>query len=155
MKKIFKKFMVLSLGLLVIAAGCKKEDKKEDGYAKDIAGTYVGTLALAGTVVADGVTINVAEKNTTTATLSLNTTLPSLPAVGDLPLDVSCDVTVTKSGDNYTITGNTTVTIAQLGGTPLPVTINGTITAAGSANLTIGITVSVLPLSVDFSGTKQ
>jgi hypothetical protein len=152
MKKVFKNFIALSLGLALVATGCKKDDN----YAKDIEGAYKGTVALANQVVASGVTIEVAEKNATTATLSLNTTLPGvLPTGGDLPLNVSCDVTVAKSGDNYTVSGNTTVTIAQLGGTELPITVTGTITPAGKADLTIGITISVLPLSVVFSGEKQ
>jgi hypothetical protein len=151
MKKVFKNFIALSLGLALVATGCKKDDN----YAKDIAGAYVGTITQYEQPVADGVTINVAEKNATTATLSLNTTLPNLPVVGNLPLNVSCDVTVAKSGDNYTVSGNTTVPpIAQLGDEPLPVTVTGIITPAGKADLTIGITLGV-PISVVFSGTKQ
>lgn len=150
MKKIFKNFMALSLGLALVAAGCSKDDN----YAKEIAGKYAGTIAVSGQVVAPNVEINVTEKSKTTVELSLNTTIPQALQGQDLPLNVKCDATVAKSGDNYTVSGNTTVSIALLGETPLPVTITGTITAAGKAELTIGITVGV-PLSVVFSGTKN
>ncbi|MDR3134230.1 MAG: hypothetical protein LBU42_09495 [Prevotellaceae bacterium] len=152
MKRIFKSFMVLSLGLAVLATGCKKDT--EENYAKDISGTYIGTLSLAGTVVGQDVSINVAEKNKTTVTLGLNTTLPGLPVVGNLPLDVSCDATVAKSGDNYTINGSSTVNVLD---GDKPITIAGPITSAGQADLTISITLveGTPAISVAFSGTKK
>jgi hypothetical protein len=152
MKKIFKKITALSLGLALVAAGCSKDNK--DNLAKEIAGSYVGTVSISGATVAPDVTINVTAKNENTATLSLDTTLPGVLSGIDLPLNVTCDATVAKDGSNYKVDGNTTVTIEQLGGQPLSVSISGTVTPAGQATLTISITV-VVPLAVVFEGTRQ
>ncbi|MDR3350392.1 MAG: calycin-like domain-containing protein [Prevotellaceae bacterium] len=149
MKKILKNFISLSLGLLLVAAGCSKDDN----YAKDIEGAYAGSVSLSALqLVVPDVTITVAVKNNNTAIFSLNMTIPSLPNVGDLPLNVSCETTITKSGDDYTVSGTTSVSLPGAGG--LPVTLSGTITAGGEANLTIGLSMGI-PLTAIFSGAKK
>lgn len=144
--------MAFSIGLLLVASGC---DKKETSPAGAIAGTYVGNLTMGEDVVGQNVAITVTEKNETTVTLGLNTTLPGLPAVGDLPLNVTCDATVTKNGNDYNVAGTTTIGIpvtAPVSSTmSLPVTIGGPITAAGAATLEIKVPIA----TVVFSGTKQ
>jgi hypothetical protein len=149
MKKLFKNFMALSLGLALVATACSKDETD----AEIIAGNYVGTLSMAENPVATDVAIAITAKNDNTVTLALNTTLPNLPGVGNLPLNVACESPVVKSGDNYTLSTNTTVSI-PISETPLPLTISGTITPAGQANLTITITMGV-SITVTYSGAKQ
>lgn len=145
--------VAFSIGLLLAAIGCDKgnDNKEEPTLAGAIAGTYVGNLTMGESVVGQNVAITVTEKNETTVTLGMNTTLPDLPNVGDLPLDVTCDATVTKDGNDYKVAGTTTIEIPQMGTFPVTVTIAGPITAAGAATLEIRVTI----ITVVFSGTKQ
>jgi hypothetical protein len=155
MRKVMKSFMALSLGLSLVLAGCSKDE--DENYAKEIAGKYVGTISMGGDQVASNVEINVVAKNGTTATLSLNTTIPQALQGNDLLLDVSCETAVSKLGNDYTVTGNTTVSILGYE-TPLPVTIDGLISSAGRADLAISIVMApppAEPVSAVFSGTKQ
>ncbi|MDR1342444.1 MAG: calycin-like domain-containing protein [Prevotellaceae bacterium] len=159
MTNIFKTAMILSLGLAVAATGCNDDEKKAENYAKDIEGTYVGSISMGGYPVVPSDTIKVAAKGENTATLSMNTTIPNLPEVGNLTLDVSCDATITKEGSEYKVSGSTSIAVAVLGGTPLPVSINGTFTAAGVATLTSTVTMmnadgEPAPVETVFSGTK-
>jgi hypothetical protein len=153
MKKVMKSFMAMALGLSLVLTGCSKDEDDAKNYAKDIAGKYVGTLELYQQVVGQDVEINVTEKNKTTAELSLNTTLYSLPSIGDLPLNVKCDANVAKSGDNYTVAGETSITLPN-SDEPQTVTVTGGITSEGQATLNIGINLGT-QITVVFSGTKQ
>lgn len=153
MKRIFKNFMALSLGLALVAAGCSKD--KDKTVAEEIAGNYVGTIAVYGAPVAQDVPITITADGENVVVLKINTTL-SVPTVGNLSLNVECNAVVTKTEDNYTLKGSSTVSLPLLSETPLPFTLEGTVTSAGTASLTIAITISPgTPLLVSFSGTKQ
>lgn len=148
----------MSLGLSLVFTGCSKDDESEksDNYAEIVAGTYVGSLSMAGNEIVPSATISITRVSDDKVTLTINETLSGLP-VGDLPLNVSCEAEVSKDGDTYKITGNTNASIPQLGG-EFPVSIAGTIgvSAAGSAaKITITVTMGELPIMVEFTGSKQ
>jgi hypothetical protein len=162
MKKIMKSFMAMALGLSLVLSGCSKDDEVID-LTKEITGNYVGAISMiideAGNTqtVASNVTIPITKVDDNTIKLSLNTTLPNLPEVGNLTLDVNYQATVTKDGSDYSIKGdNVQVSIPELGNTPLPLKIEGgRITSAGQATIPITITMGVLPITVVYKGQKE
>ena len=159
MKKIMKSFMAVALGLSLVLAGCSKDDEvPKDDYAKEIAGTYVGDILLAEQLeVATDIPITITKVDEETVELSLSTMLTNVPVIGSLTLNnVKCEVTVTKSGDDYFINGTTNVSIQELGNTPLPLKIeNGRIKSNGQANIPITITLETGGVTVVYDGQKQ
>ncbi|MDR1681180.1 MAG: hypothetical protein LBS12_05285 [Prevotellaceae bacterium] len=153
MKCIVKKMMALALGLVFVAAGCSKDDDNKDDFAKDIAGTYVGTLTMGEEVLAEDANITITRVDATNVLIGLNETI--VVSTAPIPLNVSCASTVTKTGNNYVIAGTDEVEIPAMG--TFPVSIAGTIDNAGNAGFLITVTeVPVfVALLVQFEGTKQ
>jgi hypothetical protein len=159
MKKILKSFAALSLGLAWVATGCSSDDNNPEenaDYAKVIAGDYTGSLSIGIQVIVNSSTLHITRIADNKVTLSMNTTLPNLPVIGDLPLDVSCESAVTKKGDSYDVSGVSSVSIPQLSNDPIPVDISGTVTPASeNASLVIKIIIGEEPITVNFSGRSK
>jgi hypothetical protein len=164
MKKIMKSFMAMALGLSLVLSGCSKDDDESADYAKEIAGNYVGNILLAGQLeVATDIPIAITKVNDKTVELSLSTTLTDLPVIGEITLNnVKCEATVTKSGSDYALNGNTTVIIPEaaeinpaLANIPLPLKIeDGRIKSNGEATIPITITMGD-DITVVYKGQKQ
>ena len=133
MKRIFKNFMALSLGLALVAAGCSKDED----YAKDIEGTYVGTLtspAVGINILNVPIIVTRTGQNNVTLNLSQN--------IVGLNIDATCNSTVEKNGDTYKVSGTTTVTvIPNVPTATVEVEISGSITK-GTAQLEIVVQFS-------------
>ncbi|MDR2823698.1 MAG: hypothetical protein LBB41_00690 [Prevotellaceae bacterium] len=139
------KFSTLMLCVALVFVGCKKDEPTEtEDYASKIAGQYNGEFVMYEIPVGDAILVvtKVANDKVQIATTA--------PGVGD----VNCNATVGKSGNNYSISGKTSITMEDMP-QPFDVAITGTITEEGAANLKIGVTTANTPFAeVNFAGQK-
>jgi hypothetical protein len=147
MKNILKKFMILSLGLAVLATGCKKDDEEN---VPSLNGTYQGSiLVLIPGIIGDYENEEPAEIEATftvTDESKLSTTLQILIAEGLPPLSLSLSIefidkqtfkNATAKQDGETV-GTITGTGFKVKALTVPITGVGTFALAG-ANLPIQI----------------
>lgn len=154
-----KLFLMLFVSLLVVSfTGCKDDDE-ETNYAAEIAGTYSGSVALDGNVIATDAEITMTRKSDQKITLSMNQTIYGIV------VEIECESTVAYANNVYSIAGATTknLTIAEGVAVPTDITVSGTINKSkqASLNIIVGETLKEampelgFPLTVVFTGTKQ
>ncbi len=141
---------VASLGFL----SC---DKDED-YAKDVAGSYPGTLTVyvSNPPVTSSNTITLAR----TGENKVKLVLPDFNFMGGNLGNIEVpDMIVGKAGNVYSLAGSTTLMLDLnsdgTAETPIPLTFTGTITD-GAMSIAFPVTVSAeSQINVTFAGTKQ
>ena len=145
-------FLLMLLSALFIGfTSCGSDDEDTD-YAKEIAGKYIGTLTMEGMPIAQDVEITVTRNSNTKATLKINQELAILPG---MPLNIECPSDVTFKDNEYSVTGKTTWMLIA------PITVNGTISSGGQANINILISIPNTAgemagdFNVVFDGTKK
>ena len=144
MKNILKKFMILSLGLAVLATGCKKDEEES---IPSLNGTYQGTIIVILTdMIPDMIEQEIEATFTVTDESKLSTMLQIPVGEQTLPLPLSMELIdkqtfknvtlTTEDGESVIITGtgfkikSLTIPISGVGtftlaGSPIPVAING------------------------------
>ncbi|MDR1594557.1 MAG: hypothetical protein LBS43_08770 [Prevotellaceae bacterium] len=154
--KVFSKLLILAL-VASVFAGCSKDD--ENLPIADIAGTYEGTITIAGMGEYPNITINVTYAN--------DAALLSIPvgAIPVFPLAINATCTVTSDTEKYSLSGTASVTfpVAEDVSIPIPVTIKNTsnITKAGKAVFDIEVALPAeipnggVTLVVQFEGQKR
>ena len=152
-----KYFILLAVALVVTFTACNKDDDDDDkptDVTTAIAGEYTGDISLLGSVVAEDVVIALTREDDTHMTISMNETIEVSLMV--LPLDVQCEnALVTLSGQTYTISGETVVELdLGTGLTEYNVSISGTV-KNDVADLAISINMGIVPITVQFTGTKN
>lgn len=153
---------VFALGLTFTACSDDDDDVKTEDYAKDIAATYAGKLAIPGLNVPafdkDLSLVRTGENKIKMELKDLSIPLGegSIP-VGDIAVD---NVPVTKAGDTYTLKETTATVKVKSPTNPeeelnAKVTVSGT-QKAGDLNLTISVKdIDVPNLDITYTGKKK
>lgn len=134
-------------------SSCKKETKADVPAAQAVAGTYKGTLdvTMAGNPI-DGITGNPATITVTqtgsTVTLQLTESTLLTQFFGGQPIGAT-DVTVTQSGDTFTLSG---AGQADMNGLKLDMTVAGT---GKTSAMQFTITVPKVGVVATFNGSRQ
>lgn len=134
-------------------SSCKKETKADVPAAQAVAGTYKGTLdvTMAGNPI-DGITGNSATITVTqtgsTVTLQLTESTLLTQFFGSQPIGAT-DVTVTQSGDTFTLSG---AGQADMNGLKLDMTVAGT---GKTSAMQFTITVPTVGVVATFNGSRQ
>lgn len=134
-------------------SSCKKETKADVPAAQTVAGTYKGTLdvTMAGNPI-DGITGNPATITVTqtgsTVTLQLTESTLLTQFFGGQPIGAT-DVTVTQSGDTFTLSG---AGQADMNGLKLDMTVAGT---GKTSAMQFTITVPTVGVVATFNGSRQ
>lgn len=134
-------------------SSCKKETKADVPAAQAVAGTYKGTLdvTMAGNPI-DGITGNPATITVTqtgsTVTLQLTESTLLTQFFGGQPIGAT-DVTVTQSGDTFTLSG---AGQADMNGLKLDMTVAGT---GKTSAMQFTITVPTVGVVATFNGSRQ
>lgn len=145
----FLLFVMLSACFFLSNTACSDDDDKNPtvDYAKDIKGTYTGTVFLAGSPIATDVEISVEYASVNNVTLKMNQTIMTLP------LNITCPAQVASKDGAYSVTGNTNVSLPE-SPLSLPVSINGTFDGKKDGTLNISVTTGKDPLVVKFEGKR-
>jgi hypothetical protein len=152
--KVINKLLIL-LMLVISFTACDKDDDKGD--VANIAGTYKGPFSdKDGDKLVEEATVTVSVANGK-VTLSIDETISAAGLDVPLPLDLSVICEVSSNDKKHHVKGQTTLTVAALGGMSLTVPVEGDIDESGSADLTIEVKNEIMgPLyTVTFEGTKS
>ncbi|MDR1122133.1 MAG: hypothetical protein LBM08_14660 [Dysgonamonadaceae bacterium] len=157
---------------MVLVTSCSKDDDEEGGTPPKtgeisaITGTYTGALTMdteGGSVQIGAPELTIEAKGADSVLIKTQIDLNHLAEIGlpALPvvLDVECPSGVTFADGKYTVNGTTTVSI-YMGPepTPLPVSINGTITSTAEGT---AVEINITPAGMDgvgpfkYTGTKS
>jgi hypothetical protein len=147
--KVISKLLMFTL-VLSVFAGCKKDDLP----IADVAGTYVGTLTVSiETDPIENVSIEIMY-------VSGNTAKINIPegSISVVPISISASCTVTSSSDKYSLSGEPTITIPDIGELKITIDNSSSIDKSGKAVIKMAATATAFgPLSIDinFTGTKK
>lgn len=157
MKQLIKSWAVAAVAVaapvMLGFSSCKKETKAEAPAAQAVAGSYKGTLevTMAGNPI-DGITGNPATITVTqtgsTVTLQLTESALLTQFFGGQPIGAT-DVTVTRSGDTFTLSG---AGQADMNGLKLDMTVAGTGTTSA---MQFTITVPMVGVVATLNGSRQ
>lgn len=148
--KTSKILLTLALSLLTIAnISCSKDDKE---YAKEVAGSYEGTLDMAVRGTSYGtfdLVVNIESTSDDQVTMTI-------PAFGEghmaMPELTVTNVSVDKDGSTYTLKKDQfTITVNEV---PYKGSINGTV-KDGKLTFTSPVTPGAMPMAVDLNFTTK
>ena len=144
--------VVCTVCLFTACSDDDDDDAKKALTVDNIVGTYTGTLEVMGQKVPN-IPITVSKIDAGKVKVELKNFAFAGITVGNVSAE--CTATPDKEGDELDLYGITQVTVADLGGISLPVTIAGDATAT---ELDVDITITGVPglgnIKVDYDGLK-
>lgn len=153
MNKYLKLFFILFVSSLSLGFTSCDDDDDPD-YAKEIAGTYKGTISALESEIPNA-EIKIARKSENRVTISMNQDL------GVAVVDVTAESDVLFSDKTYSVAGTATYEWTEGAEVTLPVEIKGTIDKDYNAtiNIVLGKGIELegfpFPITAKFEGKKQ
>ncbi|WP_163306225.1 calycin-like domain-containing protein [Dysgonomonas sp. 521] len=158
-KLIYLLMLVFTLGLSFTACS---DDDDDESVAQQIAGTYSGELNITG-LTSEPISNNIVLSKVNDNTVKMSVASLDIPNIGTVTgIDVK-SVSITKSGNTYTLTSKNEdieVDVALLGGKKTAkVKVDGTVSSNGAMSLSIVVTeiqdLTGMTLPITFAGTKK
>lgn len=144
--------VVCTVCLFTACSDDDDDDAKKALTVDNIVGTYTGTLEVMGQNIPN-VPITVSKIDAGKVKVELNNFALAGITVGSVSAE--CTAVLDSEGDELDLHGTTTVTVADLGGISLPITVEGDATAT---KLDVDITITGIPgignITVEYEGVK-
>lgn len=147
-----KLFLMMFVSALCLGfASCSDDDDDEVvDYAKEIAGTYVGKVAVNGTELPDEAKIEFVYNSKD------NVTMKMVQNIAGQNIEIECKSPVTLKDNKYNVDGQSTVDLGYE--QPIPVKVNGDVDKNKKAviNIVVGTEgMPGFPMNVVYTGTRK